>query len=228
MKRILLLEDDQSLGATLCQRLGDCGYRVVLAPTIREAIFHIENGEFDLLVLDVGLPDGSGYEFAGLAKQKTAAPFLFLTAQNDAGDRLAGYELGASEYIPKPFVFKELLLRIQRVFRGSMDPVKSIACADRFINLTEMSVSDGQGKITYLSNRDFRLLNILIRRSPRPVSRDEILDELIGLDHFPSTRTIDNSIVRLRQILGEAGGKYIRSIRGVGYQWLPPKTSNES
>ncbi len=219
MKKILLLEDDQSLGATLCQRLDDAGYQVTWASTIKAANKYLETAKFDLLVLDVGLPDGSGYEFAGMARQKTTTPFLFLTAHSDAGERLAGYELGASEYIPKPFVFKELLLRIQRVFRGNVEPVKTIACADRIINLTEMSVVDGNGQITYLSNRDFRLLNILIRHSPRPVSRDEILDELIGLDQFPSTRTIDNSIVRLRQILGEAGGKSIRSIRGVGYQW---------
>jgi len=219
MKKILLLEDDQSLGATLCQRLGDAGYKTIWASTIAAATRLLETENFDLLVLDVGLPDGSGYEFAELAKLKTTTPFIFLTAQSDAGERLAGYELGASEYIPKPFVFKELLLRIQRVFRGNMEPVKTIACAKSTINLTEMSVVDSEGQITYLSNRDFRLLNILIRQSPRPVSRDEILDELIGLDQFPSTRTIDNSIVRLRQILGEAGGKSIRSIRGVGYQW---------
>jgi len=222
-KKILLLEDDQSLGETLCERLGDCGYEIVWASTKKQATQEIESRGFDLLVLDVGLPDGSGYDFARLVKQKMATPFLFLTAQSDANERLAGYEIGASDYIPKPFVFKELLLRIQRIFRGNLDPVKTIICADRVINLHEMSVSDNEEKITYLSNRDFRLLNILIRQSPRPVSRDQILDELLGLDQFPSSRTIDNSIVRLRQILGKNAGKSIRSIRGVGYQWLAPK-----
>lgn len=221
MNKILLLEDDQSLGATLCQRLGSAAYKVVWVSDITSAKFAIKETKFDLLILDVGLPDGSGFNFAKDLRGQMPIPFIFLTAQSSALDRLKGYELGAAEFIPKPFVFKELLLRIQHVFKDRHLPLQTIECADRTIDLDTMSVSDNDGKITYLSNREYKLLSILIQRAPRPVSRDEILDELCGQDQFPSNRTIDNSIVRLRQILGETGGQFIRSIRSVGYQWVP-------
>ncbi|HHB82155.1 MAG TPA: response regulator transcription factor [Devosia sp.] len=221
MNKILLLEDDQSLGATLCERLGSAEYKVVWVCDIASAQSAFSQNKFDLLILDVGLPDGSGFDFAKSLKGQDSTPFIFLTAQGSALDRLKGYELGAAEFIPKPFVFKELLLRIQRVFKDRHLPLQTIECGEKTINLDTMSVSDSDGKITYLSNREYKLLSILIQRAPRPVSRDEILDELCGQDQFPSNRTIDNSIVRLRQILGDTGAQYIRSIRSVGYQWVP-------
>lgn len=223
MSNILLLEDDQSLGATLFERLDHMDYDVKLVRSIRAAQLALETQVFDLLVLDVGLPDGSGFDFAQTLQGRSAAPFIFLTAQSSALERLKGYELGAAEFIPKPFAFKELLLRIQHVLNDQQHTLQTIQCDDRTINLETMSVTDGDGKITYLTNRDFKLLSILIRQAPRPVSRDEILDELCGQDQFPSNRTIDNSVVRLRQILGEVGGQFIRSIRSVGYQWIPIK-----
>ncbi len=226
MKKLLLLEDDQSLGATLCERLKDAGYEVVWANNIQKANVELKKYSFDLLILDVGLPDGSGFEFAASIRHKITTPFLFLTAQSSADERLRGYELGACEYIPKPFAFKELLLRVKHVFKDHQRLPQTIACADRIINLDNMSVSDSEGKITFLSNRDFKLLSILLREAPRPVSRNDILDELCGADQFPSNRIIDNSIVRLRQILGKAAGQYIRSIRSVGYQWTDNRKNN--
>ncbi|MCF6343161.1 MAG: response regulator transcription factor [Devosiaceae bacterium] len=221
MNKILLLEDDKSLGATVCDRLSAEGFDVIWVCDIKSANLALKKHDFNLLVLDVGLPDGSGFKFAKNLRSSLTIPFLFLTAQSSAQDRLEGYELGAVEFIPKPFVFKELLLRIQHVFNNHKHLPQIILCADREINLDNMSVSDSGGKITYLSNRDFKLLKLLIKETPRPVSRDNILDELCGSDQFPSNRIIDNSIVRLRQILGEEGGKSIRSIRSVGYQWIP-------
>lgn len=223
MKKLLLLEDDHSLGATLCDRLRNAGFVVVWSNSIKSAHQEIDKQSFDLLILDVGLPDGSGFDFAYSLRKKTSTPFLFLTAQNSAQERLRGFELGACEFIPKPFAFKELLLRVHHVFNDHQHIPQTISCGNKTINLDNMSVSDSEGKITFLSNRDFKLLNILIRQAPRPVSRDEILDELYGQDQFPSNRTIDNSIVRLRQILGDVGGNYIRSIRSVGYQWINNK-----
>ncbi len=223
MNKILLLEDDQSLGATLFERLGNLDYEVRWVQDIAAAQLALKKQIFDLLVLDVSLPDGSGFDFARTLQGDFSAPFIFLTAQSSALERLKGYELGAAEFIPKPFAFKELLLRIQHVLNDQQHTLQTILCGDRTINLETMSVTDGDGKITYLTNRDFKLLSILIRQAPRPVSRDEILDELCGQNQFPSNRTIDNSIVRLRQILGETGGQFIRSIRSVGYQWIPIK-----
>ncbi len=227
MNRILLLEDDQSLGATLCQRLDNKGYRVTWATNIAAATTLFKDNGFDLAILDVGLPDGSGFDFAARMRTRTTTPFLFLTAQSSAQERLKGFELGACEFIPKPFSFKELLLRVRHVFNDHRRPPATIACADRTINLDNMSVSDENGKITFLSNRDFKLLALLISRSPRPVTRDEILDELCGPDQFPSNRTIDNSIVRLRQVLGETAGRSIRSIRSLGYQWAPKEDNQK-
>lgn len=227
MSKILLLEDDQSLGATLCERLKGAGYDIVWAQNVVGADNAIKQQSFDLLVLDVGLPDGSGFKFAQSLSGKIATPFLFLTAQSSAIERLEGFELGACDFIPKPFVFKELLLRINHVFNDHQNHYQPISCGNKTINLDDMSVSDGDGKITFLSNRDFKLLSLLIKQSPRAVSRDHILDDLCGQDQFPSNRTIDNSVVRLRQILGKEGGQHIRSIRSVGYQWIPHKKESK-
>jgi DNA-binding response OmpR family regulator len=144
---------------------------------------------------------------------------------NSAEHRLEGYEIGAEEYIPKPFHLKELLLRVRHVLE-THDPGEHssnrIKVGDRVIEIEARAVTMPGGEREFLATRDFELLTQLIHSAPRVLSRDEILEKLWGEDHFPSNRTIDNAIVRLRQVLGDDEQKYIRSVRGVGYQWLGP------
>lgn len=221
MRKLLLVEDDVSLGETLQERLSKEGYSVQWVQTKAAASFEIRNSRFDLIILDVGLPDGNGFDLAKqVRKENVATPFLFVTAMNTAEHRLEGYELGAEEYIPKPFHLKELLMRVGHVLSTHAPIDAEIKVGEVRIDLHAQVIILANGEREFLQARDFQLLKFLITYSPRVVTRDEILNEVWGEDKFPSTRTVDNSIVRLRQALSDTGGKVIRSVRGVGYQWL--------
>ena len=218
MKQLLLVEDDASLGATLQERLAREGYGVRWVKTKADAQAAFAEAWWDLIILDVGLPDGSGFDLARQIKAKTRLPIVFITAWSSAEKRLEGFEIGAEEFIPKPFHLRELLLRVKRVLDNhSVQQV--VECNTRRIEFATHTIVQPDGQRDQLPVREFQLLQLLIVSAPRVISRDEILDALWGEDKFPNTRTIDNLIVRLRQSLGDAEGELIRSIRGVGYQW---------
>lgn len=225
-KKLLLVEDDESLGATLQERLQKEGYAVDWASTLSEAREKSAADPYSLVILDVGLPDGTGTEFAKELRRRSRVPFIFVTARNSAEDRLEGYEIGAEEYIPKPFHLKELLLRVRHVLEEHADAPaaapapRKIACLGKTIDLDAMAIESTDGKREFLAARDHKLLELLIGAAPRVVSRDEILNAIWGEEKFPSTRTVDNAMVRLRQALGDRDGKVIRSVRSVGYQWV--------
>lgn len=218
MRKVLLVEDDTSLGETLTERLKK-EYDVAWGKSFSEAwTLFSKSKDFDIIILDVGLPDGNGFELAEKIKQVSPVLFLFLTAQADAESRLRGFELGAEEYIPKPFHLKELLLRVKHVLEAHA-PAREIELESCTVNFTNMTVQKKSGQIEYPPVTDMKILQLLIEKSPRVLSRDEIMNEIWGVDKNPSHRTIDNIIVRLRQLLGSDGDKHIRSVRGVGYQW---------
>lgn len=218
MKRLLLVEDDRSLGATLCERLQRENYEVSWAETKQRALKKLGEGLWDLVILDIGLPDGSGFELARHIKASTSLPIMFMTALSTAEHRLEGFEIGAEEFIPKPFHLQELLLRVRHVIENH--PVqRQITCNGRVIELGNRLIVQPDGQREYPAARDFELLQLLITSSPRVVSRNQILDVLWGEDKFLNQRTVDNMIVRLRQMLGDANSTYIRSVRGIGYQW---------
>lgn len=221
--KILLVEDDQSLGETLFEVLSKKNlereaYLVHWCQTIAQAKKEFQEHSFDLMILDVGLPDGSGFDFAKETRKIKMVPLIFMTALNTAENRLEGYEIGADEYIPKPFHLKELLLRVQHVL-DNHKVLESLQVGKKRIDWFRQSIVDENQQTELLSKRDFLLLKLLVEASPRILSRDEILDQVWGEDRFPSQRTIDNSIVRLRQALGDQNALLIKSVRGVGYQW---------
>jgi len=218
MKRLLLVEDDRSLGATLCERLQRENYEVSWAETKQRALKKLGEGLWDLVILDIGLPDGSGFELARHIKGSSSLPIMFMTALSTAEHRLEGFEIGAEEFIPKPFHLQELLLRVKHVLENH--PVhRRITCNGRMIELENRVIVQPDGQREHPAARDFDLLELLITSSPRVVSRNQILDVLWGEDKFLNQRTVDNMIVRLRQILGDANSTCIRSVRGIGYQW---------
>ena len=219
MSRILLLEDDLSLGATLKEGLETRNYLVTWAKTCQEARASAAAGPFDLAVLDVSLPDGSGFELAEKLHGSTRFPIIFMTALNSAENRLRGYDLGAEEFIPKPFHFRELILRIEHVLKSHPAAASSIELPCGVLHLDKMCLELSSGQTSFIALRDFRVLKLLIEQAPRPVSRDEMLDLIWGEDQFPTQRTVDNCIVRLRQLLKDDDGQLIRSVRGMGYQW---------
>ncbi len=215
MTRILLVEDDWSLGATLRDRLTKEGYEVVWTRTKKASSEAVEKSSFDLYLFDVGLPDGNGFELAQILPLK---PFIFLTAQGDAESRLKGYDIGAEEYIPKPFHLRELLMRIRHVLDNHV-PAAGLEIGDIRINFESFEFSR-KGQKEVVPPKDIMLLKLLVTNSPRAVTRDEALNCIRGEDKFPSNRTVDNTILRLRNLLGDHGAR-IESIRGVGYRWSP-------
>jgi DNA-binding response OmpR family regulator len=220
-KKLLLVEDDPTLGVTLKERLVSEGYTVHWAATAAAARSAFqEQLDWDLVLFDVGLPDGSGFELA--AEWKNRVPFLFVTALSDAEHRLHGFDLGAEEYIPKPFHLRELLLRVRHVLENHANVGARgrapISVGGSTIDFAALSVRTSDGGIHHPAAKDFQLLTLLIERSPRALTRDEILDAIWGKEHLGNARTVDNAIVRLRDLFDDSP---IRSVRGVGYQWFP-------
>lgn len=218
MKRLLLVEDDRSLGATLCERLSRESYDVSWVETQQRAMKKLNEGLWDLVILDIGLPDGSGFDLARHIKDQTPLPLMFLTALSTAEHRLKGFEIGAEEFIPKPFHLRELLLRVKHVL-DNHSVRRQITCNGRLIELDSRAIVQPDGQREYPAVHDFDLLQLLITNTPRVISRNQVVDAVWGEDKLPNQRTIDNMIVRLRHSLGDTNSKYIRSVRGVGYQW---------
>ena len=215
MSRVLLVEDDPSLGTTLTERLRKEGFDTEWSVTLADAGRAFQQGVWDLVILDLGLPDGSGFDLARRIRAVASTPIMFMTAASSAQNRLEGFEIGADEFLPKPFHLKEFFIRVRHVLDQHATP-HVISFGRKSIDLDAMAVVHDDGSREYPQARDFMILRLLIEWAPRVVSRDEILDRVWGEDRYPAERAVDNAIVRLRQSLGD---RAIRSVRGVGYQW---------
>jgi DNA-binding response OmpR family regulator len=212
---LLLVEDDLQLGKTLSSQLTDQGYKVHWCQTVLSYKELIEQ-DFDLAIVDLNLPDGSGFDVIA----KLNIPVIIMTAQNSPENRLQGLELGVYDFIPKPFLFKELHLKLSRLLSERQ---QTIDLEGRLqIDLKSRTIEDQKGNTTFLNEREYQILKLLIEKTPQVVSRDEILN-FLKEDESASHRSIDNVIVRLRQVLEDENHKYIHSVRGVGYQWLGEK-----
>lgn len=218
MSRVLLVEDDRSLGKTLAERLAIEGHEVEWVETFAAATAAARARRWDLAILDVMLPDGSGFDLAPEIRRQAPTPIMFMTALNSAESRLTGFELGADEYLPKPFHLKEFLLRVRHVLT-TQAPRRQLRIGTTTIDWDAMAVDRNGAAREFLQVRDFRVLAMLVEAAPRALSRSEILDRVWGEQEFPTQRTVDNAIVRLRQALGDIEGQWIRSVRGIGYQW---------
>lgn len=218
MSRVLLVEDDRSLGKTLAERLQKEGLDVQWVETLASGRNAVAQGAWDLAIVDVMLPDGSGFDLVPDIRRRARTPIMFMTALNSAESRLTGFELGADEYLPKPFHLKEFLLRVRHVL--TTQPSRAVLQAGRaVIDWDAMTVEHPNGETTFLQVRDYQVFRMLVDAAPRAVSRADILDQIWGEDEFPTPRTVDNAIVRLRQALGDHDGALIRTVRGIGYQW---------
>ncbi|MFZ3231532.1 MAG: response regulator transcription factor [Pseudobdellovibrio sp.] len=224
MRNILLVEDDSSLGATLMERLSK-DFKVQWSQNQAQALVEISQKVFDLIILDVGLPDGSGFHIAEVLSIKAKTPIIFLTAQSDAESRLKGYELGAQEFIPKPFHLKELLIRVEHVMNAHVHTarLKLPLCE---VNFKEMKIIKKSGEIEFPALKDLKVLQFLVDKFPEAVSRDQILDEVWGPEKEINHRTVDNTMVRLKKLLNDENDQLIRSVRGVGYQWIYQAKTN--
>jgi len=226
MARVLLVEDDPSLGRTLAERLEKEKLTVHWSQTIADAKTQLTSGAWDLAILDVRLPDGSGFGLARQMRKTSSTPIMFMTALNSAENRLEGFEIGADEYLPKPFHLKEFIIRVRNVLARAR-PAHTIRARGCTIDLDAMSIEAPDGQRTFLQVRDSRVLKLLLDAAPRVVDRSEILDRVWGEDQFPTPRAVDNTIVRLRQALHDEEGTLIRSVRGIGYQWAGDENKHE-
>jgi DNA-binding response OmpR family regulator len=218
MARVLLIEDDRSLGQTLEERLIKEGLEVKWVDTFAGGKAAAAAGPWDLAIVDVMLPDGSGFDLAPEIRKRSTTPIMFMTALNSAESRLTGFELGADEYLPKPFHLKEFMLRVRHVLT-TQAPRRTLRVGDSTVDWDAMAIDHPGQERVFLQVKDFRVLSMLVDAAPRAVGRSEILDKVWGVEEFPTQRTVDNSIVRLRQALNDDDGRLIRSVRGIGYQW---------
>ncbi|HLK70358.1 MAG TPA: response regulator transcription factor [Steroidobacteraceae bacterium] len=224
--RLLIVEDERNVAETLSERLRSAGYEVVRADSVQAARRAIAERDFQLAVLDVGLPDGNGFELTRLVRERgPATAIIFLTAHAAPEDRVRGLELGADDYVGKPFHFRELLLRIQNCLKRAQDLAQvpremrgQVRIGRALVDFERFSATvDGENRT--LTHKECSVLRLLVERVGKAVSRDEILDRAWSADEFPTSRTVDNFIVRLRKLVeaDPADPRVIRSIRGVGY-----------
>jgi DNA-binding response OmpR family regulator len=225
--KILVLEDEQNVGLTLVERLRKEGFEVLWATTTQQALSTISRGSFDLALLDVGLPDGSGFDVAeAIRKAQPKTAIIFLTAFSSPEDRIRGLELGAEDYVTKPFHLKELLLRVQNGLKRARFLIEALPTTQESVRIGKAIVlfarfeAEVDGKTQALTHKETALLRLLVESKGTVLSRDEILNKVWSEDEFPTTRTVDNFIMRLRRLveINPEDPQVIRSVRGVGYQ----------
>lgn len=225
--KILVVDDESDILNLLDYNLKKAGFTVLLAKDGPEAIELAKLKKPDLIVLDIMLPNMEGTEVLRRLKNKESThpiPVIMLTAKGEEVDKVIGFELGAEDYITKPFSPRELILRVRAVLKRSAEPKETPASSDKVISFNELSVDYSRHKVTVngvqivLSSTEFKLLTELLEAKGRVLSRDTILDRAWGQDCYVIQRTVDTHVRRLRAKLKSAG-KYIETVRGVGYRF---------
>lgn len=218
---VLLVEDEDRIASFVEKGLGTRGFEVRRVVTGGAALNAISD-DVDIVVLDLGLPDIDGLEvLRSLRKAWASLPVVILTARGDIDDRVAGLDLGADDYVPKPFAIDELAARLRARLRARFDE-----------SLTRLHVGDLEldliarrarltGKIIELTSREFALLEMLMRHAGQAISREELLANVWGLDFDPRSNLVDVYVRYLRRKLGD---RWIETVRGVGYRMVSPAT----
>jgi two-component system alkaline phosphatase synthesis response regulator PhoP len=224
MEKICIVEDEKSLADLIALNLELEGYEVTVISNGRKAIDRVaEMKRFDLIILDVMLPEVSGFEICKAIRHHHTVPVLFLSAKGTTEDRVAGLKLGANDYLSKPFDLEELLLRVQNLIHlNRKEQSTDVIIGNKKVNFSTFEVDDLdlKTKIT-ISKKEKELLKLFIENEGKVISRDELLDRVWGRDQFPTSRTVDNYILALRKIF-EPNPKepiYFHSIRSVGYKF---------
>lgn len=222
-EKILVVEDDKHISKLIKYNLEKAGFGCVTTITGEEAFEVLEENEIDLIILDIMLPKMDGFEFCKFLRQNAdwkQIPVLMLTARGEEVDRIVGLELGADDYMVKPFSPRELILRIKAILRRGT-PV--ISKEKDVLSIGKITLDIPRHKVTVqkktvsLSPMEFKLLKILMQRKERVQSRDTLLNDVWGISADVTTRTVDTHIKLLRQKLGSAG-EMIETVRGMGYK----------
>ena len=222
--KILVIEDEPDIRKNLEYNLAREGFSVIGAASISEAESNLSVQTFNLILLDLMLPDGSGLDLCKKIKadSKTESiPVIILTAKDDEVDKVVGFEIGADDYVTKPFSVRELILRVKAVLKRGTEKKDILEVERKFgdlridIDSHEVYVDDSKINLTAL---EFKLLRQLVDTRGRVQSRDQLLSEVWGYSSDVTTRTVDTHVKRLREKLGPMG-KYVQTIRGVGYKF---------
>ena len=219
-QRILFIDDDVSLGGMVADYLAAAGFKVINAPTAREGELRLKSESYDALILDLMLPDADGLEVCRRIRQTSDLPVLMLTARGDAMDRVVGLEIGADDYLPKPFEPRELLARLRAILRRKSAPV-----GRDLLRFGRLEIDRGarrarlDGEDCLLTSHQFALLNALAEHAGRVMSREALMD-LVGTDEAESfDRSVDVHISRIRAVIEDDPKKPRRiiTVRGAGY-----------
>ena len=223
--KILIIEDEPDIRRNLEYNLGREGFNASSVATLDGAYEKINSKKFDLILLDLMLPDGSGLDLCKKIKSNSeteATPVVILTAKDDEVDKVVGFELGADDYVTKPFSVRELILRIKAILKRSDTKTKEVVEVERQFGDLKIDVDSHEvhvdSKLIELTALEFRLLKELVDKRGRVQSRDQLLSEVWGYNAEVTTRTVDTHIKRLREKIGSMG-KYVQTIRGVGYKF---------
>ena len=224
MGTVCLVEDEENLIQLIKLNLELEGFKVSCFNSGEKAANHFsENFAYDLIILDVMLPEVSGFTLCEIIRKKSSVPILFLSAKGTTQDRIQGLKLGANDYLPKPFNLEELLLRVSVLTNNkSASELLEYKISNKRIDFQSFVVKNEFGESTFeFSKKEMSLLYFFIKHEGRVVSRDELLDNVWGTDQFPTSRTIDNFILTFRKLFEEnpKEPKHFHSIRGVGYKF---------
>jgi len=223
-ERILVVEDDHAVQKALRRLFEAEGYAVHVAPDGNVAVETFKTATPSAVVLDLRLPGLSGREVCREFKQHAAAvPIIVLSATTDVSDKVLLLELGADDYVTKPFSPRELLARVRAALRRNTRPVATerFSFDDIAVDFTKMEVIR-EGKLATLAAQEFKTLKYMVQNPERVITRDELLNEVWGYHNYPSTRTVDNHILKLRQKLEKdpANPVHFRTVHGVGYKFV--------
>ena len=222
---ILVIEDEPDIRRNLEYNLGREGFIASSVGSLVKANEKLKLKKFDLILLDLMLPDGSGLDLCRKIKSNSeteATPIIFLTAKDDEVDKVVGFELGADDYVTKPFSVRELILRVKAILKRSDTKTKEVLEVERQFGDLKIDVDSHEvhvdSQLIELTALEFRLLKELVDKRGRVLSRDQLLSDVWGYNAEVTTRTVDTHIKRLREKLGSMG-KYVQTIRGVGYKF---------
>ena len=231
MSRILVIEDDPAIARVLADNLRFESYEVLTAADGEAGYRLIGEKRPDLVVLDLMLPKMSGYEICRKAREHGfGMPIVMLTARGEEGDRVLGLDLGADDYVSKPFSIRELLARIRAILRRSQPPA-AMPAELRFDDVVVDFVSyeaHKAGRPLEMTRKEFQLLRFLASRPGEVITRDELLNEVWGYENYPTTRTVDNHVASLRAKLERDPGspEHLRTVHGVGYKFVTNSLQN--
>ena len=222
-RKILIIDDDEKLNRLLTDYLSKMGFTVLTATLPSTGMEKLEEETPDLVILDVMLPEMDGFEVCRTIRQSSSVPVVMLTARGEVMDRVVGLEIGADDYLPKPFEPRELVARIHAILRRiqtkSKSGIKTIGALCIDYHKYEIRVDD---RLVHLTLNEFECLSLLVKNKGKVLNRDQIIEELRGIEWDAFNRSVDITMSRLRQKLGDdpKNPRFIKTIWGTGYLFI--------